>query len=60
MTVAPADSIALTGQYFVADSSMQRLIAATDTSRPWTSWMTSISVRICGYSSRCVPLTWIR
>ena len=31
-SVAPADSIALTGQYFVADSSMQRRIAAS--SRP--------------------------
>ena len=50
--MAPAEIIALTGQYFAADSSMLRRTAASDTSRPTTSWVTTISVKTCGYSSR--------
>src|SRR4051794_22979043 len=60
MAVAPADSIALTGQYFDADSSMQRRIAVSERSRPMISWTTSISLKTWGYSSRCSPVTWIR
>ena len=53
--MAPAESIALTGQYFVADSSMQRAMAAVETPGPSTSWTRSIRVKTCGYSSRCSP-----
>ena len=58
--MSPAESIALTGQYFVAESSMQRRIASASTSGPMTSCVTVISGKICGYSSRCMPSTWTR
>ena len=51
-TVAPADTIALTGQYFVADSSMERLTAVTLTAGPSTTCTRSIRVKTWGYSSR--------
>ena len=38
----PTESIALTGQYFVADSSTQRLIASVTIDDPTTSWTRSI------------------
>src|SRR3990172_5232680 len=58
-SVAPAESIALTGQYFVADSSMVRRMAASSRRGPSNSWVTSTRVRTWGYSSRCSPWTWI-
>jgi hypothetical protein len=42
--VAPADSIALIGQYFVAESSMERRIAASDRPAPPITCTSSISV----------------
>src|SRR3989304_1875614 len=58
-SVAPAESIALAGQYFVADSSMLRRMAASSRRGPSSSWVTSTRVRTWGYSSRCSPWTWI-
>jgi len=48
--------IALTGQYFVADNSIARRIAASDRPVPRTMCSTSISVKTCGYSSRWLPV----
>ena len=41
--VAPAETIALTGQYLVADSSIARRMAARSTPAPSTSWVTTSS-----------------
>src|SRR6185369_11456542 len=43
-SVAPAEIIALTGQYFEADSSIARRTAASSTTVPCTMWVTSIRV----------------
>ena len=56
--VAPAEMVALTGQYLVADSSMLRRMAASPMSVPQTSCVTVASVRICGYSSRWFAQPW--
>ena len=59
--MAPAEIIALTGQYFVG----RQLDAAPDAGLRGcrgrsTSWVTTISVKTCGYSSRWLPRTSTR
>jgi hypothetical protein len=58
-SVGPAETVALTGQYFVAESSIARRIAASSTPGPSMSWTSSTCVSTCGYSSRCRASTRI-
>src|SRR4051794_2695259 len=54
-SVGPALTIALIGQYFVADSAIDRRTFMSSTFVPSTTWTISIHEYTCGYSDCCVP-----